>query len=87
MGKTPDHGVKEAREGWEEMLACETRALAPFCLADEFCGYSLSGIQALKKRQTASSLPHFLVTETKHEPNTEPSPTNTQPQEKRQLSQ
>ena len=69
------------------MLACETRALAPFCLADEFCGYSLSGIQALKKRQTASSLPHFLVTETKHEPNTEPSPTNTQPQEKRQLSQ
>ena len=87
MGKTPDHRVKEAREGWEEMLACETRALAPFCLADEFCGYSLSGIQALKKRQTASSLPHFLVTETKHEPNTEPSPTNTQPQEKRQLSQ
>lgn len=69
------------------MLARETRALAPFCLADDFCGYSLFGIQALKKRQTASSLPHLLVTETKHEPNTEPSPTNTQPQEKRQLSQ
>lgn len=68
------------------MLARETRTLAPFCLADDFCGYSLFGIQALKIRQTASSLPH-LVTETKHEPNTEPSPTNKQPQEKRQLSQ
>lgn len=69
------------------MLACAKRTLAPFCLASDFCGYSLFEIQALKKRQTASSFPHLVVTETKHEPNTEPSPTNTEPQEKQKLFQ